>query len=185
MAKSNEIPKVVAVSKSHTHSFSKTNAESISLLAGLGVEGDAHFGKTVKHRSRVRADPSQPNLRQVHLIHYELIIALRQQGFHVDPGVMGENITTIGIDLLGLPGGTLLHLGSSAHIEVTGLRNPCKQLDEFQSGLLNSVLDRTQSGELILKAGIMGVVVESGIVKPDDQITAVWPSEPHEKLKRV
>ena len=176
---------IIAVSMSETHSFSKPVRDHLNLIKGLGVEGDAHLGKTVKHRSRVSVDPSQPNLRQVHLIHSELHDELAVKGFRVGPGVMGENITTRGIDLLGLSRGTLLSIGPNAVVEVTGLRNPCKQLDDYQDGLLKAVLDKTSSGELIRKAGIMGVVVEGGCIKPGDAIDLTVPVGPHQKLERV
>ena len=176
---------VVAVSMSETHSFSKPVRDEINLLADLGVEGDAHLGKTVKHRSRVAVDPSQPNLRQVHLIHSELHDELTAKGFLVGPGIMGENITTKGIDLLGLPRGTRLSIGSNAVIEVTGLRNPCKQLDDYQSGLLRAVLDKTPKGELVRKAGIMGIVSVSGAIRRGDGIAITLPAKPHLKLERV
>src|SRR5438067_5658836 len=156
--------RVEAVSRSATHSLSKGNQAAIRLLEGLGVEGDAHAGTTVKHRSRVARDPSQPNLRQVHLIHAELHEELRGSGFHLSPGQMGENITTEGIDLLGLPTGTRLRLGDAALIEITGLRNPCAQLDQIQPGLMAAVLDRDAAGNLIRKAGVMAVVVSGGPV---------------------
>lgn len=177
--------KVLAVSLSQTHSFSKPNQESIKLLAGLGVEGDTHLGEKVQHRSRVKQNPDQPNLRQVHLIHAELHDELRKNGFDVSPGDMGENITTRGLDLLGLPTGTKLHLGSTAVVEVTGLRNPCTQLDDFQSGLMKAVLDKDEEGNLIRKAGIMGIVLSEGEVYVNDEIRAELPPEPHESLKPV
>ncbi len=176
---------VTAVSCSATHDFSKGNRESIRLLAGLGVEGDAHAGETVKHRSRVAQDPTQPNLRQVHLIHSELHEELRSRGFSVYAGDMGENITTHGVDLLGLPTGARLHIGESAVVEVTGLRNPCPQLDKFQPGLLAAVLDRDADGNLIRKAGIMGVVLAGGAVRPGDTIRVQLPPEPFRPLERV
>jgi MOSC domain-containing protein YiiM len=176
---------VVAVSKSPTHSFSKPNQESIKLLAGLGVEGDTHMGEKVQHRSRVAKDPNQPNLRQVHLIHAELHDELRECGFDVCAGQMGENITTRGINLLDLPTGTRLHLGASAVVEVTGLRNPCSQLDDFQKGLLKAVLDTDEQGNLIRKAGIMGIVLTDGEVYVNDDIRVEAPPEPHEALKPV
>ena len=154
------------------------------MLAGLGVEGDAHMGATVKHRSRVAADPTQPNLRQVHLIHSELHAELEAKGFSVAVGQMGENITTRGIDLLALGVGTLLHLGDDAVLEVTGLRNPCLQLEGIQSGLMKAVLDRDANGDLIRKAGIMGVVIAGGEVRPDDEIR-VTPPAAHRALERV
>jgi MOSC domain-containing protein YiiM len=176
---------VIAVSKSPTHSFSKRNQESIELLAGLGVAGDAHLGEKVQHRSRVAKDPSQPNLRQVHLIHAELHEELRTCGFDVSAGQMGENITTQGIDLLGLPAGTRLHIGATAIVEVTGLRNPCYQLDDFQPGLLKAVLDKDEQGNLIRKAGVMGIVLQDGEVHVSDSIHMELPPEPHEALKPV
>lgn len=176
---------VVAVSRKAEHTFRKENQTSIRLLCGLGVEGDAHCGETVKHRSRVAQDPTQRNLRQVHLIHAELHDELRTAGFRVSAGDMGENITTRGLDLLGLPKGTLLHLGASALVEVTGLRNPCAQLDNFQPGLMAATLDRDEEGNLIRKAGIMGIVVTSGDVCPGDTIRIVLPPPPHQPLERV
>lgn len=176
---------IIAVSLSQTHSFSKPNQGSIKLLTGLGVEGDTHLGEKVQHRSRVKQNPDQPNLRQVHLIHAELHDELRANGFDVAPGQMGENITTRGIDLLGLPTGTKLHLGNKAIVEVTGLRNPCTQLDDFQSGLMKAVLDKDEEGNLIRKAGIMGIVLADGEVHVNDEIRAELPPEPHESLKPV
>lgn len=176
---------VAAVCASGSHSFSKPCADRIKLLAGLGVEGDAHAGKMVKHRSRVAADPTQPNLRQVHLIAEEMHDELRQQGFRVGPGIMGENITTRGVNLLTLPRGAQLHLGDEAIIEVTGLRNPCRQLNHYQVGLMNAVLERDEDGNLIRKAGIMGVVLASGAVKPGDRISMKLPPPPFENLERV
>lgn len=176
---------VTAVSVSETHSFSKANRERIRLLAELGVEGDAHLGVTVRHRSRVAADPTQPNLRQVHLIHAELHDELRAQGLDVAAGQMGENVTTRGLDLLGLPRGTRLHLGGAAVVEVTGLRNPCAQLDSFRPGLLAAVLGRDAQGRLVRKAGVMGIVVAGGEVRPGDPIRVERPPEPYEALDRV
>ncbi len=176
---------VTAVARSPEHGFSKPIEAQISLLAGLGVEGDAHCGATVKHRSRVAADPTQPNLRQVHLIHIELIEELTAAGFDVAAGVMGENVTTRGLDLLALPRGTRLRLGPAAVIEVTGLRNPCAQLDNNQPGLTRAVLDRGPDGELIRKAGVMAIVVEGGTVRPGDVIGVELPPLPHLRLERV
>lgn len=176
---------VTAVSRSPVHRFSKEVQDGIRLLAGLGVEGDAHRGATVKHRSRVAQDPTQPNLRQVHLIHGELHDELIARGFEVAPGVMGENITTRGLDLLGLPRGTRLRLGAEAIVEVTGLRNPCKQLDDHQAGLLAAVLDHDVRGNLIRKAGIMGIVVTGGEVRPGDTVRVELPPPPHRRLERV
>ena len=178
-------PVVTSVSRSAAHTFSKPTKGQIKLVAGLGVEGDAHLGKTVKHRSRVKQDPTQPNLRQVHLIHSELHEELTAAGFAVSAGAMGENITTRGIDLLALPQSTRLHVGDRAIIEVTGLRNPCKQLDHFQDGLMAAVLERDPDGNLILKAGIMGIVIAGGDVGKGDIIRVELPPEPYMALERV
>ena len=176
---------VTAVSFSATHTMSKPNADTIRLLEGLGVEGDAHSGETVKHRSRVARDPTQPNLRQVHLIHSELHDELRERGIAVGPGQMGENVTTRGIDLLSLPVGTRLLLGADAVVEVTGLRNPCHQLNGIQEGLMAATLDRDSDGKLIRKAGIMGIVLAGGMVRPGDPIAITLPAEPHRALEKV
>ena len=176
---------VAAVSRSPRHTLVKPNADSIRLVEGLGVEDDAHLGTTVKHRSRVARDPSQPNLRQVHLIHGELHDELRDTGFAVVPGQMGEDITTRGVDLLRLPTGTRLRLGDSAVVEVTGLRNPCAQLDRIQRGLMAATLDRDEHGNLVRKAGIMGVVIAGGEVRPGDPILVELPPQPHRPLTPV
>ena len=176
---------VIAVSRSASHSFSKRGELGIRLLQGLGVEGDAHLGVTVQHRSRVAVDPTQPNLRQVHLIHEELFDELRGQGFDVGAGQLGENITTRGIGLLGLPTGTRLHIGEQAVVELTGLRNPCVQIDRFQHGLMQAVLGRDADGRLVRKAGVMGIVLTSGEVFPGDRIELRLPAHPHRPLERV
>jgi MOSC domain-containing protein YiiM len=176
---------VIAVSCSVKHTFSKTNQEKIFLQAGLGIEGDAHLGETVKHRSRVAVDPSQPNLRQVHLIHAELHDELQTAGFAIAPGQMGENITTRGIDLLSLPASTRLYLGDTAVVELTGLRNPCTQLDQFQPGLMSAVLGRDADGKPIRKAGVMGIVIGSGEIRAGDLIRVELPPEPYQRLDRV
>ena len=176
---------VTAVSRSATHTFSKATQASIRLLPGLGVEDDAHMGGTVKHRSRVARDPNQPNLRQVHLIHAKLFDELRAAGFSVSVGQIDENVTTRGIDLLGLPSGTRLHLGDTAVVEVTGLRNPCAQLDNFQPGLMAAVLGRDEQGRLIRKAGVMGIVLAGGMVRPGDPIRVELPPEPRRSLVPV
>lgn len=166
---------VEAVAVSATHTMTKPLADSITIVAGLGVEGDAHNGVTVKHRSRVARNPDQPNLRQVHLIHGELIDELVEGGFNVAAGIMGENITTRGVDLLGLPQHTLLRIGDSVVLEVTGLRNPCAQLDGIQQGLMKATLDRDADGNLIRKAGVMTIVLEGGDVRPGDAIEVELP----------
>lgn len=173
---------VVAVSRSPRHEFAKPTCDAIRLIARLGVEGDAHSGMMVQHLSRVRADPTQPNLRQVHLLHVELHEELALKGFPVLPGQMGENITTRGLDVLRLPVGTLLRLGTEAEVEVTGLRNPCVQLDAWQPGLMAAVLDRAADGTLIRKAGIMGLVRRGGVVRSGDRIIVTLPPLPHRAL---
>jgi len=177
--------RVVAVSQSPSHTMSKPNGDEIRLIAGLGVEGDAHSGQTVQHLSRVAQDPSQPNLRQVHLIHAELHNELRARGFEIDPGQMGENITTSGLDLLGLPTGSRLHIGDEVVIEITGLRNPCAQLEGIQKGLMKAVLDRDEQGNLIRKAGVMGVVITGGAVRPNDSIRVENPIGEQRPLEPV
>ena len=176
---------VIAVSRSATHTFGKQAQAHIRLLAGLGVEGDAHLGATVQHRSRVANDPSQPNLRQVHLIHSELHDELNASGFSVSAGQMGENITTSGVNLLALPVGTILSIGCEAVIEVTGLRNPCYQLDDFQPGLMAAVIARDAQARLIRKSGIMGIIRAGGEVRPGDKIHVDLPPLPHRELDRV
>ena len=177
--------RVVAVAAAAGHGFSKALTPSITLLAGLGVQGDAHCGVTVKHRSRVAQDPTQPNLRQVHLLHAELFDELAAQGFAIGPGQLGENITARGVDLLGLPVDTELHLGAGAVLRLTGLRNPCAQLDGFRPGLMAAVLDRTPDGRLQRKAGVMAVVAAGGVVGPGDPVRVVRPALPHRALERV
>jgi MOSC domain-containing protein YiiM len=176
---------VIAVSRSATHTMTKPSQGAIRLLAGLGVEGDAHLGETVKHRSRVKRDPSQPNLRQVHLLHAELLDELRAGGFALVPGQIGENVTTRDVDLLGLPTGTRLRLGATAIVEVTGLRNPCYQLDGIQPGLMKATLGRTADGALIRKAGIMAIVLAGGEIQPGDAIEITLPAPPHRPLEPV
>ena len=177
--------KVIAVASGRGHNFSKQTSNSIRLLAGLGVEGDAHLGVTVQHLSRIRRDPEAPNLRQVHLIHAELHDELRAKGLRVEPGDMGENITTRGIDLLALPADARLHLGESAIIEVTGLRNPCLQLDGLQHGLMAATLDKDTEGILVRKAGVMAVVIMGGEVSPGDTIVVELPQGPRLALVPV
>jgi MOSC domain-containing protein YiiM len=177
--------RVVAVSLRAGHHFSKMPALSIRLREGLGVDGDGHLGATVQHRSRVRKDPTQPNLRQVHLIHAELFDELGAIGFAVHPGELGENITTSGLDLLALPTGARLHLGASAIVEITGLRNPCVQIDDFQNGLMAATLDKDADGRLVRKAGIMSIVIAGGDVRPGDAIGVEWPKAPHRPLEPV
>jgi MOSC domain-containing protein YiiM len=176
---------VVGVHAAPRHTFSKPGLDAIRLVEGLGVEGDAHFGATVQHRSRVRRDPTQPNLRQVHLIHAELHEELAALGFRVSPGDVGENVTTRGVDLLGCPRGTRLRLGSDAVVEITGLRNPCVQLDRFAHGLMQATLDRDADGRLVRKAGVMAVVLTGGDVRPGDEVGVELPSTPHLPLEPV
>ncbi len=177
--------RIVAVHRDSRHAFSKWPEPVITLIAGHGVQGDAHYGTTVQHRSRVAVDPAQPNLRQVHLLHAEIIDDLRARGFRVDPGTLGENITTRDLDILALPRGTRLRLGRHAVIEITGLRNPCKQLDRFQHGLTQAMLDKDADGGLVRKAGVMGIVVTGGDVRENDIIKVVLPAGPHQALAPV
>src|SRR2546421_9345779 len=176
---------VTAVNRSQGHTFSKSNELMIRLVAGLGVEGNAHLGEKVKHRYAVRKNPDAPNLRQVHLIHEELFDELRASGFNVGPGAIGENITTCGIALLALPTGTRLRLGAEAVVEVTGLRNPCRQIEAFQPGLLMAVLGRDAEGHLIRKAGVMAIVIKGGNVKAGDMIAVELPAGEQRPLLRV
>ncbi|WP_155299505.1 MOSC domain-containing protein [Deinococcus kurensis] len=177
--------KVIAVARDSTHRFSKAPQPGITLLAGLGVQGDAHAGETVRHRSRVRADPAQPNLRQVHLIHAELFDQVAADGFRVHPADLGENVTTRGLDLPALPRGTRLTFPSGAAVEVTGLRNPCAQIDAFQPGLMRRLIGTDDAGDPVFRAGVMAVVVTGGDVAPGDAIHVTLPPEPHEPLRRV
>jgi len=173
---------VKSVSLSPTHSFSKKVVDNIALVKGKGVEGDAHFGKTVKHRYLVKKNPALQNLRQVHLIHYELIEELNEKGFSVSEGNLGENITTEGVELLNLPTDTILKIGKDAVIQITGLRDPCHLLDKFQKGLLKALIEKDENGDIIRKSGVMGIVQKSGEVKIDDDIEIIYPQEPHKKL---
>ena len=176
---------VAAVHRKSTHSFSKTTVASIELVPGHGVRDDAHYGVTVKHRSRVAKDPTQPNLRQVHLLHEELFSEVRNAGLHVLPGQMGENVTTRGLDLLSLGAGTRLRLGPHAVVELTGLRNPCAQIEAFSPGLLAAVSGRAADGSLIRKAGVMAIVLEGGLVYAGDSIVIVHEPEEHRALQPV
>lgn len=176
---------MVAVARDDEHRFGKPTAEAIVLRAGLGVEGDAHSGATVQHRSRVRRDPTAPNLRQVHLVGAELLDELAGRGFAVRPGAIGENLTTRGLDLLGLATGTVLRLGDEALVAVTGLRNPCLQLDQFSPGLQKAVLDRDAQGNLIRRAGVMAVVLHDGVVRPGDAVEVAAPPGPARPLQPV
>ena len=176
---------VEAVSCGSAHGPFKPTQTGIRLLAGLGVEGDAHRGATVQHRSRVRQDPTQPNLRQVHLIHAELHDELSAAGFQVAAGSMGENITTRGVRLLALPRGTQLSIGPQALVELTGLRNPCSQLDQIQQGLMDATLERDADDNLVRKAGVMAIVINGGVVRPGDSVRVELPAEPHEPLQPV
>ncbi|WP_329038554.1 MOSC domain-containing protein [Streptomyces sp. NBC_01725] len=177
---------VTAVSRNEEYSFSKSNRDSITLLTGLGVEGDVHAGETIRHQFRMTYEPNLPNLRQVHLMHEELFDELALKGFRVSAGQLGENITTRGTDLLGLPTGALLHLGEQAVLEVTGLRNPCSKINDFRKGLLGGVFAMDPlSGEFTFKCGVMAVVRRGGTVRPDDSIQVEPPPPPYRPLERV
>ncbi|MBD8583421.1 MOSC domain-containing protein [Frigoribacterium sp. CFBP 8766] len=176
---------VVSVSRDPEHRFSKEVVDDIVLIAGLGVEGDAHAGTTVQHRSRVARDPSQPNLRQVHLVHAELFDEVEGSGFEVAPGELGENVTTRGVDLLGLPRGAVLRLGPDAVVEVTGLRNPCVQIDGLEAGLMRELVTRDDEGQVVRKAGVMAVVLAGGRVAPGDSVGVELPEGEHAALQPV
>ncbi|ROP75565.1 MOSC domain-containing protein YiiM [Frigoribacterium sp. PhB107] len=176
---------VVSVSRDPEHRFSKEVVDDIVLIAGLGVDGDAHAGTTVQHRSRVARDPSQPNLRQVHLVHAELFDEVEGSGFEVAPGELGENVTTRGVDLLGLPRGAVLRLGPDAVVEVTGLRNPCVQIDGLEAGLMRELVTRDDEGQVVRKAGVMAVVLVGGRVAPGDRVGVELPEGEHEALQPV
>ncbi len=176
---------VISVGRSETHSFSKPVCECIRMIEGVGVEGDAHSGATVQHLARMSKTPELPNLRQVHVLHAELLDELNGRGFFVRPGDIGENVTTRGVDLLGLPTGSRLHLGAKAVVEITGLRNPCGQLDDFQEGLKGAVLDRDDQGNVIRKSGVMGTVITGGDVRPGDPVRVELPPPPHTALVTV
>ena len=177
--------RVVSVSRSAVHGFSKNVEGEIRLLAGIGVDGDAHAGVTVRHRYRVRKDPNAPNLCQVHLLHEELFTELAAAGFEIGPGAMGENITTAGLDLLGLGRGTRLRLGDEATVEVTGLREPCRQLNGLRPGLMKACLGRGEDGRLVRKVGIMGIVIAGGVVRAGDVIRVDVPEGPRVELLPV
>jgi MOSC domain-containing protein YiiM len=176
---------IIGLSRSAAHAFSKDAARQLTLIEGVGIEGDAHAGVTVQHRSRVARDPSQPNLRQVHLLHDELLQELSARGFPIRPGMLGENVTTSGVDLLALPTGTQLHLGATAVIELTGLRNPCSQIESFHEGLLAAVVQRGADGRVTRKAGVMAIVVRGGVIATGDRIEVTLPAEPHRPLEVV
>ncbi|MCP4419252.1 MAG: MOSC domain-containing protein [Chloroflexi bacterium] len=178
-------PTVIAVSCNAQHTFSKPNQPFINLIEGIGVEGDAHSGKTVKHLYLAKIDPTKPNLRQVHLIQAELFDELNTSGFSVEPGQLGENITTRGVNLLTLPTGAKLQIGAEAVIELTALRNPCFQIDNFQKGVLKAVLDKDEEGNIIRKAGVMGIVLVGGEIWPDNPIQIELPPKPHQPLAYV
>ncbi|MDE0771993.1 MAG: MOSC domain-containing protein [Salibacteraceae bacterium] len=176
---------VQSVSKSETHSFSKYKYDNIVLIKGLGVEGDAHLGKKVKHRYLVNKDPNQPNLRQVHLVHSELFDELKTKGFNLQAGEIGENITTKGVELLALPRNSILTIGANVKIKITGLRNPCSQLNAIKKGLLKAVLDKDKKGNTIRKSGVMGIVLEGGEISIGNKIIVELPSKPYLRLEPV
>ncbi|ROQ16499.1 MULTISPECIES: MOSC domain-containing protein [unclassified Curtobacterium] len=178
-------PRVIAVSRDDVHRFSKPVVDEVTLVEGWGIEGDAHAGTTVQHRSRVARDPSQPNLRQVHLLHAEVFDEVADAGYHLEPGQMGENVTTRGVDLLSLPTGTVLHLGNEARVRVTGLRNPCQQINGFEPGLLREVLGRDEDGAVVRKGGVMSVVVTGGVVRTGDRIRVELPIGEQQALQPV
>lgn len=176
---------VFSVSRSDLHNFSKASVATINLIAGFGVEGDAHAGKKVQHLFLAKKDPNRKNIRQVHLIPAELLEELAGKGFEVKPGELGENITTVGIDLICLPVGTQLRLGSNALIELTALRNPCPQINHFQPGLLKEMVEKNTQGKVVRKAGVMAVVLEGGTVNALDTIEILYPEQPYSPLEYI
>ena len=179
------VGRVVAVHRSDGHTFSKRTEDSITLVAGLGVEGDAHQGARVKHRSRVARDPEQPNLRQVHLMPSEVLEEAVANGFTVGPGDLGENVTTEGLDLIRLPAGSSVRIGDEAVVALTGVRNPCVQIDAFAEGLQGLMLGREHDGSLLRRAGVMSVVVVGGEIRVGDPIEVRFPAGPHRRLGPV
>jgi len=177
--------RVVAVARDEQHRFSKPTRDAITLLTGIGVEGDAHAGATVQHRSRVGRDAAPPNLRQVHLMHAELFDDMAERGHFIDPGQLGENVTTEGVDLLGLPRGSLLHLGDEAVVEITGLRNPCAQINGLSPGLMKELVSVDEAGNVVRLAGVMSIVVQGGVVRPGDGIRVSLPEGEQQALGPV
>lgn len=176
---------VVAVHRSDSHSFSKPSAAAVTLVAGLGVEGDAHAGARVQHRSRVARDPEQPNLRQVSLFTQEMLDLVGERGFAVGPGDLGENVTTEGVDLFALPTGTVLRLGDDAMVVLTGLRNPCGQINGLHEGLLGELRVEGPDGEVVRRGGVMSMVVHGGVVRAGDTIRVALPPGPPIDMQRV
>jgi len=178
-------PRVIAVAAKPEPGVGKVLREVITLVAGHGVEGDYHAGPFVRHRSRAARAPDLPNRRQVHLIHAELFDEVAALGIDVRPGQMGENITTRGLALMDLSPGTRLHLGSIAVVEITGCRNPCNQLDAIDPRLLPEVARKAADGTIARRAGIMGIVVQGGPVRPGDPIHVEVPAEAAGRLDPV
>ena len=166
---------VAGVFVSGGHTFSKSERYSVTLLQGLGIEGDAHCGSTVQHLSDRKKNSTRSNLRQLHLIQSELIEELNATGFDVRPGDLGENITTGQIDLPALPQGTLLRIGDTAVVEITGLRTPCFKIERFRKGLRSAVTEHRHGGPATLKGALMAIVVAGGVVNRDDRIGVIIP----------
>jgi MOSC domain-containing protein YiiM len=181
MNNTGKLPAVSGVYVNDKHTFSKSSKAAIRLIKDFGVEGDCHAGPVDQHLFHLRRFGQHPNLRQVHLIHTELFDELALKGHAVRPGDLGENIATRNIELLKLPVGTRLRLGPEAIVELTGLRNPCRQIEAFQPGLLKHVLESTSAG-LVRKAGVMSIVIQGGVVQPGDSIGVELPPLPHEPL---
>ena len=134
---------------------------------------------------RVQRDAEQPNLRQVHLVASELFTEVADQGFSVGPGDIGENVTTAGLDLVRLPVGSIVRLGPDALVALTGLRNPCVQIDAFQEGLQGAMLGRDHDGSLLRKSGVMSVVVRGGVVSTGDTIEVRFPPGPAVRMEKI
>jgi MOSC domain-containing protein YiiM len=185
MPPDNALPTVVAVSLDTGHNFSKPVVDAVTLIAGVGVEGDSHAGETVQHLYLVRKNASAPNRRQVHLMHSELFAEVAELGFTVTAGQLGENVTTAGIDLLDLPLGTRLHLGATAVIELTGLRDPCKFINSLEPKLMKAMLGKDSSGKVVRKSGVMSIVLTGGVVRAGDAIRIELPAGTPQKLPVV
>jgi MOSC domain-containing protein YiiM len=165
---------VVAVASKEKHEFSKRTRHAITLVEDHGVEGDVHAGRVIQHRYLAKKMPVMPNNRQVHLIASELFTELGLSGFNVSPGELGENITTAGLDLTNLPLGTRLRLGSSAVVEITGLRTPCSLIDRFQKGLKRAMIMKHEQPRF--RCGVLGVAKATGKIAPGDPIIVELPS---------
>jgi len=176
--------RVVGLARDGRNGFSKSAMDTICLIQGQGVEGDAHSGPFVRHRYLARRQPRLPNLRQVHLIPSELFEALRNAGYDLHPGDLGDNIATAGLDLETLPMGALLDLGSEACIELTGLRTPCVLIDRFRTGLKRQMVCSEPVAPRF-RCGVMSIVRTGGRLAVGDPIRVRLPPKPWTDLPAV